>query len=71
MFDPTTIFLSSLFSLFGVAFWVYGKRQSDFPFLAAGALLIVYPFFVTGTMLLLLFGIILIAVPFVARHMGI
>lgn len=66
-----TLILSSLFSLFGLAFFVYGKKESDFPFLAAGALLIVYPFFITGAVMILLVGIVLTAAPFAARYLGV
>lgn len=70
MGSPVTLILASLFSLFGLAFFVYGKKESDFAFLAAGALLMVYPFFVSGAVLIALIGIVLTAAPFAARWLG-
>lgn len=62
-----TLILASVFSLFGAAYFVYGKRESEFSFLAAGALLIAFPFFVSGALLIALIGLVLTAAPFAAR----
>ncbi|MCE5230009.1 hypothetical protein LLG95_10490 [bacterium] len=70
MFDTTTLILTSIFGLFGMAFFVYGKRETDLPFLCAGALLMVYPFFISGAFLVFLIGAILTAAPFAMRYMG-
>ena len=56
-----------LFGSIGVGFFIYGKRQSMVVPLVCGLALIVYPYFVTGTWLLLLIGIALMAVPYFLR----
>ena len=56
-----------LFGSIGVGFFIYGKRQSMVVPLVCGLALIVYPYFVTNTWLLLLIGIALMAVPYFLR----
>ena len=56
-----------LFGSIGVGFFIYGKRQSMVVPLLCGLALIVYPYFVTNTWLLLLIGIALMAVPYFLR----
>lgn len=68
MFDPANLLLTSLFSLIGFAFFIYGKKQTEFTFMAAGGLLMVYPYFVTGVWLVVLIGTLLTAAPFLLRH---
>lgn len=67
-FDPMSLFLSCLFSLIGTAFFIYGKKQSEFGFLGAGGLLMIYPYFVSGTWMMVILGVLLTAAPFVVRH---
>lgn len=50
---------------FGMAYFIYGKRQQRFAPLVAGMLLCVYPYFVHGTLWLVLVGLALLAAPFV------
>ena len=70
MFNPANLILTCLFSLIGLAFFVYGKKQTEFAFLGAGGLLMVYPYFVSGSGLILLIGILLTAAPFLVRYFG-
>lgn len=44
-FDPTWLFLSLIPSGIGFVLFVYGKKQARWPQLAAGLLLMVYPYF--------------------------
>jgi hypothetical protein len=64
---PYLIF-TCLFSLFGAAFFIYGKKAADPAFLAAGGLLMIYPYFVSGVWLILLIGLLLTVAPFIFRH---
>ncbi len=57
-----------LFGSIGVGFFIYGKRQSMIVPLLCGLALIVYPYFVTSTWLLLLIGVALMAVPYFLRY---
>jgi hypothetical protein len=56
-----------LFGSIGVGFFVYGKRQRMIVPLVCGLALMVYPYFVAGTLLLLLIGIALMSVPYFLR----
>jgi len=63
------LFVGLLFSSVGGVLMVYGKRQHESLFLVSGFVLAVYPYFVTNTILIVIVGLILIAIP-VARHKG-
>ena len=56
-----------LFGSFGFAFFVYGKKQKAVVPLVCGLLLMVFPYFVTNTILLVAAGIALMAVPYFVR----
>jgi hypothetical protein len=49
----------------GVAYIVYGRRQTKLVAVLAGALLCVYPYFVEGWLWLGVIGAVLLAAPFV------
>lgn len=53
------------FSAVGSAYLIYGKRQYDVPFLVAGFILLVYPYFVSSTAICVLIGVVVGAAPFV------
>jgi hypothetical protein len=56
-----------LFGSIGMGFSIYGRRQrAAIPF-AVGVALMVYPFFVSNTYLLVLIGTVLCAVPYFVR----
>lgn len=50
---------------FGVAYFVYGRRQMKFVPIIAGVLLCIYPYFVEGWVWLVGIGVALLAAPFV------
>ncbi len=45
-FDPASILISLLLSSIGFVAFVYGKRQSRLPHMAAGGILMIFPYFV-------------------------
>jgi hypothetical protein len=49
----------------GVAYIVYGRRQTKFVPVIAGVLLCIYPYFVDGWLWLGVIGAILLGVPFI------
>ena len=49
----------------GAGYFIYGKRQTKFVPMIAGALLCIYPYFVDSLPWLLGIGIALVAAPFV------
>jgi hypothetical protein len=58
--DGTWLLLSSLFSLIGMAVAVYGKRQRLLAPTVIGVALMVYPYFVGGTIALVGIGVLLL-----------
>ena len=67
-FDPTWLFLSMIPGGVGFVLFVYGKKQQRLPHLAAGILMMVYPYFTQTA--LSLFGVgaaICVALWYVVR----
>lgn len=56
-----------LFGAIGLGFFVYGKRQRAVVPLTCGLALMVYPYFISNTLLLVGIGAALIAVPYFVR----
>jgi hypothetical protein len=56
-----------LFGAIGMGYFVYGKRQSALLPLLCGIGLMVFPYFVTGTLWMLLIGAALMAAPWYWR----
>ena len=56
-----------LFGSIGMGFFVYGKRQKAVVPLVCGLALMVFPYFVSSTILLVAIGLVLIAVPYFVR----
>ena len=49
-FDPNWLLLSLIASGIGFVLFTYGRKQQRWPHLAAGVLLMVYPYFATTVM---------------------
>ena len=56
-----------LFGSVGLGFFVYGKKQSAVIPLVCGLALMIFPYFVSNTIVLVVFGVVLIAVPFFVK----
>ena len=54
-----------LFGSIGFGFFVYGKKQRAVLPLLSGLGLMVFPYFISNTLLLVGIGIVLVALPFV------
>ncbi|MCU7963475.1 hypothetical protein L5M18_01495 [Shewanella sp. SM20] len=68
MFDnPALLLWSLVFSLFGLGFFIYGKRQASSIPLVVGITLMIYPYFVSNLILLVCIGIALIALPYFVK----
>ncbi len=52
-----------LFSAAGLGYFVYGKRQKALIPLVCGLALMVYPYFVTSLLVLVVIGVLLIILP--------
>ena len=68
--DPTWLFLSLITGIVGVAFFGYGKKQGRMPQMAAGLALMVYPYFATTTMSLLVIGVAICAALWGVLRLG-
>lgn len=69
-FDPWWILLELLLGGIGFVLFVYGKKQQRMPQLVTGVLFMVYPFFVTSSVGLLLGAILLGAALWWAIRLG-
>jgi hypothetical protein len=52
-----------LFGSIGLGFFIYGKKQKAVVPLVCGLVLMVFPYFVSNTILLVVIGIVLVAIP--------
>ena len=59
--DAAWLMWSSLFSLIGMAAFMYGRRQRRMTPTLAGAALALYPYFVSNTVALVGIGVLLVA----------
>jgi len=59
------LFAGLVAGVFGMAYFVYGKRQMKIAPMACGVALCVYPYFVDGLVWLCVIGAVLLVVPFV------
>ncbi len=65
--DPASLFLELLFSAAGAGYFIYGKKQrATVPFVC-GLVLMVYPYFVSSNLLLVIIGIVLMTLPYFVR----
>ena len=65
--EATSLILVCIFSCIGLGFFTYGKRQRTVVPLSCGIALMLFPYFVSDTKLVLLIGVILIFIPYFVR----
>ena len=63
MFDTATLLWGLLFGSVGIGYFMYGKRQSNTLVRYVGLALMLFPYFVADTVLLVLVGVALMFVP--------
>ena len=68
--DPGSMLLSMLISSVGFVAFVYGKRQERIPQLAAGIVLLVYPYFVSSMLLMALIAVVVLGLMTAAIKLG-
>jgi hypothetical protein len=56
-----------LFGSCGLGFFIYGKKQHKVVPLVCGLALMVYPYFVSNNILLVVVGVVLMAIPYFFR----
>ena len=54
-----------VFGSFGLGYFVYGKKQKKTVPLVSGIVLMVYPYFVSNSILLVVIGLVFMGLPFV------
>lgn len=59
------LFAGLIAGVFGMAYFVYGKRQTKFAPMICGVLLCLYPYFIDSLVWLCVIGSVLLVVPFV------
>jgi len=67
--DGTWLLWSSLFSLIGLAVFVYGRRQRRPAPLLVGLVLMIYPYFISSAWVLVGVGLLLIAALVVGNRL--
>jgi hypothetical protein len=65
--NSSSLLWSLLFSSIGLGFFVYGRKQKAVVPLFSGLGLMVYPYFVSSTLLLVAIGAALIVLPYFVR----
>jgi hypothetical protein len=65
--DASSLLWGVLFGSIGLGFFVYGRKQRAIVPLVCGLALMVFPYFVSGTLLLVGMGVALMAIPYFVR----
>jgi hypothetical protein len=68
--DGNALLLSLAIGCIGMACFVFGKRQGRLPQMVAGAILMIYPYFVPNLIVMAAVGIAVIALLWVAVRLG-
>jgi hypothetical protein len=62
-----SIFWGFLFGSFGLGFFMYGRKQHAVVPLTCGLVLMIFPYFISDTILLVAVGVALVAIPYFVR----
>jgi hypothetical protein len=65
--NTSSLLWGLLFGSIGLAFFIYGKRQRKVVPLICGLILMIFPYFVSNTILLVVLGGVLVALPYFLR----
>jgi hypothetical protein len=65
--NTSSLLWGVLFGSIGLGFFVYGRRQKVVVPLVCGVALMIFPYFVSNTVLLVAVGVVLIAIPYFLR----
>jgi len=61
------LFWALLFGSFGLGFFIYGRKQKAVVPLVCGLVLMIFPYFISNTILIVAIGVMLIVVPYFVR----
>jgi hypothetical protein len=67
-FEPSNLFAGLIFGSIGLGAFIYGKKNVCWRPLVIGILLMAYPYFLSGTLLIYLIGIVLTALLYFWRE---
>lgn len=67
MINATTLMWGIIFGSIGLGFFVYGKKQKAVVPLLCGIGLMLFPYFISNTLLLVLSGVVVVVVPFMIK----
>ncbi len=62
-----SLMLNLIISSIGFGYFIYGKKSVEFSFMIAGAIMMIFPYFVREDLLSILLGIVLCAAPIVLK----
>jgi len=65
--DTSSLLWGLLFGSIGLGFLIYGRKQRAVVPLVCGLALMIFPYFVSNTILLITIGMALIVIPYFAR----
>jgi hypothetical protein len=65
--DTSSLLWGLLFGSIGLGFFVYGRRQKMVVPLVCGVALMIFPYFISSTILLVMVGVALIGIPYFVR----
>ena len=66
--DASSLLWGLLFGSIGMGYFVYGKKQGRFVAMLSGFALTAFTYFVTNSLLIVLIGIVLMALPYFLRY---
>lgn len=61
--DMSVILWGLVFGSIGFGYYIYGKKQSNIVARICGVVLIVYPYFIDATVVLIVVGVIIMLIP--------
>ena len=65
--DSNSLMWGMIFGSIGLGYFVYGKKQNSIVPMLSGIGLIIFPYFVSNTILLVIIGLLLSAIPYFIR----
>ena len=67
MDSPASLIWQLLFSAAGAGYFIYGRKQRATVPLVCGLVLMVFPYFVSSTLLLVILGVVLMVLPYFVK----
>jgi hypothetical protein len=65
--EASSLLWGMLFGSIGLGFLIYGRRQRAVVPLVCGLALMIFPYFISNTILLVVIGVALMAIPYFLR----